>query len=81
MVEGPADELTVTVETTVVVVGCPCFGEFGQPLVDEPALVGTVRHVGVAVSQAYRWGWRDSNPAEWAGPPRLAPKISVSVVP
>ena len=33
------------------------------------------------MTQACKWGWRDSNPAEWADPPPLEPRIPIVPTP
>lgn len=49
------------------------------------AAPGSVRKIHATISsmmsQACRWGWRDSNPAEWAEPPPLEAKIPVVPTP
>ena len=49
------------------------------------AAPGSVRKIHATISsmmsQACRWGWRNSNPAEWAEPPPLEAKIPVVPTP
>ena len=49
------------------------------------AAPGSVRKIHATISsmmsQACRWGWRDSNPARWAEPPPLEPRLPVVPTP
>ena len=46
---------------------------------------GTVYQIHAVISsmmtQACRWGWRDSNPAQWAEPPRRADEVPIVPTP